>query len=340
MWRVVQWTTGRTGAAAVRAMVKQPVFEIVGCFAWSADKAGRDVGELCGIDPIGVLATHDIDALLALKPDCVTYMPYRSDIDHVVRILEAGINVVTTMYMLSGRGYGQDAEERIAAAAERGGSSLYSSGIYPGHVPMVALATSAMCSRIDCISMLESVDMRGYRNEKVFRSMGIDMSPDDPNASTTVEGICGSFRDQVRAMALALAVELDDVRFSAEFAVADEDLDFGYMTVRRGHIAAIKGTIAGIVDGESRIECRSVWKMGADRMTPNWPVENGYVVEIEGTPSVRVQLGPLNPGDRHFNGDTNTAVPVVNSIPMVCAAPPGIVNKMELPFVRGAHTIY
>ena len=123
MLRVVQWTTGRTGAAAVRAMAVHPALQLVGCFAWSADKIGRDVGALCGIDPIGVLATDDVDALLALQPDCVSYMPYRPDFDHVVRILESGCNIVTTMYMLAGSGYGSDARDRIADAAERGPSS-------------------------------------------------------------------------------------------------------------------------------------------------------------------------------------------------------------------------
>ena len=48
---------------------------------------------------------------------------------------------------------------------------------------------------------------------------------------------------------------------------------------------------------------------------------------------MRVKLEPL--GD-HLDGTVTTAMPVVNAIPMVCAAPPGIVNQMELPFVRAA----
>ena len=145
-FRVVQWTTGKTGTAAVRGMVGHPELDLVGCYAYSADKVGQDVGVLCGLEPIGVIATDDIDALLALKPDCVSYMPYRPDFDHVVRILESGVNVVTTMYRLAGTGYGDDVLERIEDAAQRGQSSLYASGIYPGHAPMVGLAASAMCT--------------------------------------------------------------------------------------------------------------------------------------------------------------------------------------------------
>ena len=67
--RVVQWTTGNVGTRSVLAVLANPELELVGCYAWSPDKVGRDVGELCGIDAIGVAATNDIDVLLALKPD-------------------------------------------------------------------------------------------------------------------------------------------------------------------------------------------------------------------------------------------------------------------------------
>ena len=75
--RVVQWTTGNVGKRSVRALVAHPDLELVGCYAFSTDKVGRDVGELCGIDPVGVVATDDVDALLGMKPDCVVYTPTR-----------------------------------------------------------------------------------------------------------------------------------------------------------------------------------------------------------------------------------------------------------------------
>ena len=75
-----------------------------------------------------------------------------------------------------------------------------------------------------------------------------------------------------------------------------------------------------------------MWKLGED-MTPNWPVTHGYVIEIEGDPGVRCKLEPLG---EHLDGTITTAMPVVNAIPAVCAAPPGIVNQMGLPFVTGA----
>jgi len=330
--RVVQWTTGKTGSAAVRGMVGHPVLDLVGCYAYSPDKVGRDVGELCSTDPIGITATDDVEALLALEPDCVSYMAYRPNFDHLERILESGANVVATMYMLAGHGYGDEPTRRIREACYRGGSSLYASGIYPGHAPNVAMAASAMCSRIDRLSVLESLDIQGYANEQMFRAQGFDLDPDDPAAHEACESACGSFKDQVPIIAKAMGVDIDRVGFRVEFGIADHDTDFGFMTVQKGRIAAFKGTVFGEKDGRSIIECSFVWKLGED-MTPNWPVTHGYVIELDGVPGVRVRLEPQ--GD-HLDGTVTTAMPVVNAIPMVCAAPPGVVNQMEMPFVRAA----
>ena len=333
--RVVQWTTGKTGGAAVRGMVGHPALDLVGCYAYSPDKVGHDVGVLAGIEPIGISATDDIDALLALKPDCVSYMPFRPDFDHVVRILESGINLVTTMYMLAGP---RLRRRRPRADQGRGDSwavvALRERHL-PGHANMVALAASAMCTRIDCISVLESLDMSGYANEKMFRAMGIDRAVDDPEAPALVEANCGSFKEQIRVMARALAVELDEIRFEVEFGAANQTTDFGFMTIQEGRIAGYKGVLSGVAAGHARVQCKFVWKVGHD-MTPNWPVEDGYVIEIEGEPGVRCRLEPIGP---HFDGATTTAMPVVNAIPQVCAAPPGIVNHMDLPFVKGAHLL-
>src|ERR1700757_3161756 len=129
--RVVQWTTGNVGKSSVQAIVANPTLELVGCYAWSPDKIGRDVGELCGIEPVGVTATNDVDALLALKPDCVVYNPMWIDVDELVRILSAGVNVVTTASFITGQNLG-DGRDRIVEACRKGGSTMFGSGVSPG----------------------------------------------------------------------------------------------------------------------------------------------------------------------------------------------------------------
>jgi hypothetical protein len=338
-FRVVQWTTGKTGTEAVRGIVDHPALELVGCYAYSAEKVGQDVGALCGLAPLGIDSTDDVDELLALAPDCVSYMPYRPDFDHVTRILESGVNIVTTMYRLAGNGYGDDVLEAIEGAAQRGQSSLYATGVYPGHAPNVGLAASAMCRRIDRISVLESLDIRGYRNEQMFRAMGIDREVGDPEVDELMAYSCGSFRDQIAVMAHELDVDLDEIRLEPEYATANETTDFGFMTVQKGRIAGFKGSVSGMVGERRVVQCQFVWKMGSD-ITPDWPVADGYVIEIDGDPSVRCRLEPLHVTadphvGAHFDGATTTAMPAVNAIPKVCAAAPGIVNRVGLPLVTG-----
>jgi hypothetical protein len=331
-YRVVQWTTGKIGAEAVRGILGHPHLELVGAYAFSPEKVGCDVGEVCGLAPIGVTASSDVDALLELTPDCVSYMPYRPDFDHVVRILESGVNIVTTLYMLAGWGNGDAVRDRILAAAERGGASLLAGGIYPGHANNVAMALSAMCARVDCISLLESLELSTYHNEKMFRIMGFDGEVGDPAIVELCEATNCSFKDCVRTMAHEMGVELDEVRFDVEFAAADRALDFGFMTIGQGRIAGIKGVVSGIADGSPRFRCAFSWALGDD-MTPRWPITHGYSIEITGEPDVHCTFSRV---DTVRGGELTVAMPVVNAIPAVCAAPPGVVNFQALPYVKAS----
>ena len=118
-YRVVQWTTGRSGRklSAASSLIQSSTSWVA---TRSAPKRSAATSASSAVfDPIGVAATDDVEALLELAPDCVSYMPYRPDFDHVVRILESGVDIVTTLYMLSGWGNGDDVHDRIVAAAER-----------------------------------------------------------------------------------------------------------------------------------------------------------------------------------------------------------------------------
>src|SRR5262252_2330254 len=149
--RVVQWTTGNVGKQSAIAIARNPGLELVGCYAWSRDKVGRDVGKLCGLDPLGVIATDDVDALLALRPDCVVYTPMWPSIDQLVQILEAGVNVVTTAAFINGRRLGPE-RQRLVEACERGGSSLFGTGISPGWAELLSIVLAGLSDRIDKIT--------------------------------------------------------------------------------------------------------------------------------------------------------------------------------------------
>lgn len=133
-FRVVQWTTGNVGKSSVAAIAANPAYELVGCFAWSPDKVGRDAGELAGTaPPLGIRATDSVDELLALKPDVVVYNPMWIDVGgELERILSAGVNVVSTACFITGGHNQGEGRDRLMAACIRGGSTMFGSGISPG----------------------------------------------------------------------------------------------------------------------------------------------------------------------------------------------------------------
>ncbi len=341
--RVVQWSTGNVGRQALRAILANPELELVGCHAWSPDKVGRDVGELAGASPVGLAATGDAEALLALRPDCVCYNPLWPDVAQLCRILESGANVVTTAAFVTGHGFGDEARRRIEAACRRGQSSIFGSGMNPGFANLLGLVSAGICERIDRVSVLESVDATGYASAETQQSVGFGHPISHPDLHRMVEKGTAVFGDGVQLMAEALRVDLEAVRCESRFAVATQDMDLGFMRIDEGCVAGVEASWQGIAFGRPVIELRVQWKMGA-HMEPDWPLEHGYLVKVEGSPNVRTKLQVLPPRDFAAESPADfmqlgmiiTALPAVNAIPAVCAADPGIRTYADLPLVTGA----
>ncbi len=342
-YRVVQWTTGNVGRRSVRAIVAHPELELVGCFAYGGEKVGQDVGRLAGIEAIGVEATNDIDALLTLTPDCVSYNPLWPDVDVLCRLLEAGVHVTTTAAFITGHGLGKGARERDEAACRKGRSAIFGSGMNPGFANLLGLVSAGICDRIDRITVTESVDASGYASAETQQSVGFGHSIAHPGLHEMVESGTAVFADGVYMMADALAIELSDVRCESKFAVATQDHDLGFMRIDEGCVAGVEASWHGLVGERSLIELRVQWKMG-QHMEPDWPLEHGYVVHVEGQPEVHTKLQirpPKGFEGRSFEdfmvlGMIITAMPAINAIPHLCrATTPGIRGYLDLPLLTG-----
>jgi hypothetical protein len=337
-YRVVQWTTGNVGKSSVEAIVASPHLELVGCYAWSADKVGRDVGELCGIEPLGIAATDDVDALLALQPDCVAYNPMWRDVDEMVRILEAGVNVVSTAAFITGHGLGAD-RDRLLAACERGGSTLFGTGISPGFAELLAIVAGMMCNRIDKVTVNEAADTTFYDSPDTERPAGFGEPIDRPDlAELTAEGTA-VFGEAVRMVADALGVELDDIRCEAEHAQTTEDLVMASWTIPAGHVAGVAASWKGLVGDQVVVELNVRWRKGTT-LEPDWKIEqDGWVIQVDGLPTVTLNVGFLPPPyleaetieDFMVLGHVMTALPALNAIPAVVEAEPGIATYAGLP---------
>ena len=337
--RIVQWTTGNVGKESVKAILANPSFELVGCYAWSASKVGVDVGELVGVEPVGVAATNDVDALLGSKPDCVVYNPMWPSVDELVRILAAGVNVVSTAAFINGRGLGSE-RDRVVDACKQGGVSMFGTGINPGFAELLAIVTANLCDRVDKVTINEAADSTLYDSPTTELPAGFGRPVDDPELPAMTAHGTAVFGEAVAMVADALGVDLDEITCTAEYAQTTEDLVLESWTIPAGCVAGIAASWQGRVDGRTVVELNVRWKKGTT-LEPDWPINEGYVIEVAGRPTVVTTLQFLPPPDFEATtfadfmvlGMIMTAMPAVYAIPRVVDAAPGIVTYVDLPLV-------
>lgn len=345
-YRVVQWNTGNVGKSSLQSIVDSPTFELVGCYAWSKEKAGRDAGELAGIPPVGVDATNDVDALLALKPDCVVYNPMWIDVDELVRILSAGVNVVTTASFITGHNLGEG-RDRIIEACEKGGSTIFGSGVSPGFAELLAIVSTMVCNRVDKVTVNEAADTTFYDSPDTEKPVGFGQPIDHPELQQMAAKGTAIFGEAVHLVADALGVELDEVRCVAEFAQTTADLEMASWTIPAGHVAGTYISWQGVVGEKILIDLNVRWRKG-QTLEPDWKIEqDGWVIQVDGQPTVTTKVGFLPPP--YFQAETledfmalghiMTAMPPINAIPAVVAAAPGIATYNDLPLTLCRGTV-
>ncbi len=334
----MQWNTGNVGKSSLQSIVDNPALELVGCYAWSPEKVGRDAGELVGIPPVGVAATNDVNALLTLKPDCVVYNPMWINVDELVRILSAGVNVVTTASFITGENLG-DGRGRIVEACRQGGSTIFGSGVSPGFAELLAIVSAMVCNRIDKVTVTEAADTTFYDSPATEMPVGFGKPIDHPDLQAMTAQGTAIFGEAVRLVADALGVELDEVRCVAEHAQTTADLDLGSWTITAGCVAGVYASWQGIVGGKTLIDLNVRWRKG-QTLEPDWKIDqDGWVIQIDGQPTVTTKVGFLPPpyfqaetiADFMALGHIMTAMPTINAIPAVVAAAPGIATYTDLP---------
>lgn len=332
--RVVQWATGNIGLRSLRAVIEHPELELVGLFVYSEAKAGRDAGELCGTGATGVVATRDVDEILALRPDCVLYMADRADHDLVSRILESGANIVST------RGeYHRPADlepevrTQIEAACTAGGTSLYSTGSSPGFITeALPLVLTSISRRLDSLTIDEFADLTTRNSpELLFNVMGFGKTPDRFDERRWAHG-AAAFGPSLRVLAESLGLPLDDVTSSGEVGVATEDIEIAAGTVPKGTVAAQRMVVSGMHDGRALLQFRANWYCGT-AIDQDWELRaSGWRVVVAGDTPLDVGITfPVAPEDYAAFTPGLTAHRPVNAVAAVCAADPGIRTTPELP---------
>jgi 2,4-diaminopentanoate dehydrogenase len=348
--RVVVWSTGWIGSIAIRAIHRRSDLELVGVWVHTADKVGRDVGVLAGTDAIGITATNDVDALLELRPDCVVYAANGPDQDAAafpdyVRILEAGVNVVTvtSSSLVFPAGVELESVTPLLNAAMLGSASLYTSGIEPGFAAdQLPLVLATQSNTITSIRTSELFLYDQYPVEFMMRDgMGFGMPLDFtpllalPGAQATTWG------PPIKMVAAGLGIELDEIREEFDRIPTDRTLEVACGIIPEGTCGAIRTQTIGIVGGRAAVVIEHVNRMAAD-LAPEWPIgdrDGTYRIVIEGDPDITCTMTVGDPGAATAGAMVATAMRVVNAIPYVVVAPPGLLSALDLPLTLPRHAM-
>jgi hypothetical protein len=345
---VVQWGTGNVGRPALRAIIEHPELELVGLLVHSEEKAGRDAGELAGVDPVGITATTDPEEVLRLGADCVSYMAtgdLRPDdaVADMCRLLESGTNVVSTsvVALIYPPSAPARYREPLEAACAKGGTSCFTSGIDPGFAnDLIPLMLSGFAERIDAVRVMEILNYDTYdQPEVLFETMGFG-KPLDHDPLLLLPGVLGlAWGGAVHTIAAGLGVEVEELRETYEKWAAAETFRVPSGTIEQGTMAGLRFEVQGMVGGEPRIIVEHVTRMH-DAAAPDWPQPSGqgsYRVLLEGDPKIKCELEFVGEGaDHNAGGLLMTAMRVLNSVPAVCNARPGLLSALDLPLVTGA----
>ncbi len=346
-YRVIQWASGNVGTKAVQAVLGNPDLELVGLYVHSAGKHGQDVGDICGLGrQIGVKATSSLDDILAMEADCVLHMPLPSliwgndpgaDTENLIRLLESGKNVITTVGYLYPKAYGAEIEARLSAAALKGGVSLHGTGLNPGFIgDLTPLVLSSMSRRIDQVYVTEISNFAYYPAPDIMMGMmRMGQTPDqfEASAGRLKLWLGGLFRESVMMVADGLGCPLDEIVETYELALADESFTVAAGTIAAGRVAGQHWTWTGLKDGRARVVHETVWRMHHS-VAPHWAQGPNSVV-IAGEPTMRLELGETWLDDPLGA----TAWHAVNAIGAVCDAKPGIRTFLDLPLILGQNTM-
>ncbi len=349
--KAVVWGTGNVGRPAIRAILTHDDLELVGAVVSGGDKVGRDAGEIAGVGPCGVIATDDWRAVLDAKPDVVVYTatadtrPEEAGAD-LIACLEAGINVVSSAFyaFLHPASTPREALAPIEAACADSGASLFVSGIDPGWVmdflPVVVSGTSS--------------GIREIRTREIFNYALYDQ----PHVVREVIGFGGSMEEtpmmlhdfaiemvwgpMVRLVGEALGRPVESLNITVERLPLERTIEVdGMGTFEAGTQGAFRFEVQGLVDGQPLYVLEHVTRID-DECAPDWPRppegSGCHQVIIRGNPDIHLSVH----GKDHYDpgagagGNASAAAWLVNAIPAVCAARPGVVTAFDLAPISGA----
>jgi 4-hydroxy-tetrahydrodipicolinate reductase len=351
--RVIVWGTGFVGKMVIRELADHPEFELAGVIVNAEDKDGLDAGEIAGIGPIGLKATRDAAAALAVEAEAVAYFgptaAYAAqNIENMAMAMQAGKDVVSTSMtpFVYPKACPPGLVERLEQVCAETGKSCFTTGIDPGFAnDLFPMTLMGLCGRVDRIRIQEILDYATYTGDYAG-PMGLGEPMEFEAILENGNALIFGWGHTIPMIADAIGAELEKIDTVWEKWAAPEPIEFPHGVIQKGHCAAIRFEIRGWVAGEPRIvveHCNRITHAAA----PEWPrarmVDNdAYRVIIEGSPNIEQETAfrGAYDGDPNSGGCLSNGMRAVNAIPAVCAARPGLLSALDIPLIPGRGVLH
>ena len=345
-YRVIQWATGVVGSSALKGILHHPRLELAGVKVYSDDKAGRDAGDIIGADATGVIATQDVEEIMALDADCVLYCPLPWDLGEICRLLESGKHVITPCPYWFPFVQNPEVAAAIKKSCEMGSVSFHASGCNPGGIAeRFPLTFTGWCNRIDRITMTECGDCREYSSEGVMRTlMNLGATPDQAKNNPLKEMLARSWYEPIDMIAAGLGSEVVSYEAEHDYILANQDIDTAVGIIEKDTIALNHYRHIGKTKEGTEIIQEQIWYVDDIEQTRlqrkmDIPRESGWRIKLEGDVNLHIDIDfpPGSTQDQRVAwGLSTTAFHLVNAVPLVVeASDPGFKTFLDLPMITG-----
>ncbi|MEM0458212.1 MAG: hypothetical protein QXD76_04120 [Sulfolobales archaeon] len=329
--RVVVYGLGPVGSLIVRYLLRKNFYEIVGGVEVDPNKIGRDVGEVSGVGRIGASVVSDSEALEFLrraKADVViqstgTYLD--RIYPQIVRSLDAGSNVISTAETLAYPWYRYpELSKLIDSMARSRGLRVLGTGVNPGFIfDTLPAVLSSVHAEVKKISIVRSIDA-GKRRYSFQKKYGLSLSVEEFREGMRRGEYTAhvGYAESILLLGEFLGVRISKVEEGQEPILAERYMETEYFKIQPGRVAGIHGWGRGFMNDKIFIELDLYASIGR---------EDYDEIYIEGEPSIRWRSSP------GVHGDIATASMIVNTIPKMLRASPGLLTMKDI--ITPSHTI-
>lgn len=333
-YRVIQWASGAMGKTCLRAVIDHPDLELAGLYVYSESKEGLDAGKVARRESTGIIATRCMEEILSIDADVVIHapriqFPYDAHKQDICRLLASGKNVISINAHSYPAYHGQAYAQTFEDACAKGNSSLFCTGLNPGFVvDKIAAVATGICTEIDSISIREVYNCWEMpQPEYVFGMLGMGSDPHqlDLGSGPLAELFDGQFGEQIYHLAHRLGMTVERIEPDHEVLTTPEDIHAVAGVVPAGTVAATNWRWHAIVDGVRFITLSVNWIM--DESLPGYADFKHWTIKIRGKPGLDISMDLVEPEDTSIKTKAvqyGVAGSVINCIPEVCAAAPGI----------------